>query len=84
MIGHEAIQLEYESADGQWLEAGRLTHRDHSSVAYTTAGHWGIRAGPPVGSTPTGLLVFQPLGTDGFRLTVEHPISQQVGHKLAT
>ncbi|MGF1618597.1 MAG: hypothetical protein ACFCU2_12455, partial [Acidimicrobiia bacterium] len=49
---------------------------------YAIAGQWGLRFGAPVGLTPTGLLVFQPFGTDGLRMTVEHPISQPIGPNL--
>lgn len=79
---HAEIPVHYLPAGGLWLEPGRLIHEDHPSAAYAIAGHWGLRLGAPVGLTPTGLLVFQPLGMDGVRLTVEHPVSQPVGPKL--
>jgi hypothetical protein len=79
---HAEIPVHYLPADGRWLEADRLIHHDHPSAAYGIAGHWRLRLGAPVGLTPTGLLVFQPLGMDGVRLTIEHPVSQPVGHKL--
>ncbi len=79
---HAEIPVHYLPADGRWLEAGRLIHEDHLSAAYAIAGQWGLRFGAPVGLTPTGLLVFQPFGTDGLRMTVEHPISQPIGPNL--
>ena len=79
---HAEIPVHYLPADGLWLEPGRLVHEDHPSAAYAIGGHWGLRLGAPVGLTPTGLLVFQPLGMDGVRLTMEHPVSQPVGPKL--
>ncbi len=80
---HEEIPVHYLPAAGPWLEEGRLIHEDHPSAAYAVAGHWGIRLGPPVGLTPTGLLVLQPAGTTEFRITVEHPVSQPVGLKIS-
>ncbi len=79
---HAEIPVHYLPADGQWLEAGRLIREDHPSAAYAVAGHWRIRLGAPVGVTPTGLLVFQPFGKEGIRLTIEHPVSQPVGPRL--
>jgi hypothetical protein len=79
---HAEIPVHYLPAEGQWLQSGRLIHEDHPSAAYAVAGHWGLRLGAPVGLTPTGLLVFQPFGMDGVRLTVEHPESQPVGSTL--
>lgn len=76
---HAEIPVHYQPADGRWLEPGSVIHEDNPSVAYAVAGHWGLRLGAPVGLTPTGLLVFQPLGMDGVRLTIEHPISRPVG-----
>lgn len=80
---HAEIPVHYLPVNGQWLKAGRLIHQDHASAAYAVAGHWRLRLGPPVGLTPTGLLVFEPLGKDGLRLTIEHPVSQPVGSKLS-
>lgn len=79
---HAEIPVHYLPADGRWLEAGRLIHEGHPSAAYAIAGQWGIRLGAPVGLTPTGLLVFQPLGIEGLRLSIEHPINQPVGPKV--
>jgi hypothetical protein len=79
---HAEIPVHYLPTDGRWIEPGRLIHVDHPSAAYAVAGHWGLRLGAPVGLTPTGLLVFQPLEMDGVRLTMEHPLSQPVGPKL--
>jgi hypothetical protein len=76
------IPVHYLPADGLWLEPGRLVHEDHPSAAYAIAGHWGLRLGAPVGLTPTGLLVFQPLNMGGLRLTIEHPFEEPVGPKL--
>ena len=76
------IPVHYLPADGLWLESGRLVHEDHPSAAYAIAGYWGLRLGAPVGLTPTGLLVFQPLNMDGLRLTIEHPFDQPVGPRL--
>ena len=76
------IPVHYLPAEGRWLEAGRLIHEDHPSAAYAVAGSWRLRLGPPVGITPTGLLVFQPLETDGLRITMEHPVSQPVGPRI--
>jgi hypothetical protein len=79
---HAEIPVHYLPADGRWLEAGRLIHEDHPSAAYAIAGQWGLRFGAPVGLTPTGLLVFRPLGMDGLRMTIEHPVTQPAGPKL--
>jgi hypothetical protein len=79
---HAEIPVHYLPADGRWLEPEHLIHEDHPSAAYAVAGHWGLRLGVPVGLTTTGLLVFQPLGMDGVRLTMEHPVTPPVGPKL--
>lgn len=79
---HAEIPVHYLPADGRWLEADQLIHYDHPSAAYGIAGHWRLRLGAPVGLTPTGLLVFQPPGTDRLRVTIEHPISQPIGLRL--
>jgi hypothetical protein len=79
---HAEIPVHYLPADGRWLEPDQLIHEDHPSAAYALAGHWRLRFGAPVGLTPTGLLVFDPLGMDGIRLSIEHPVSQPVGPRL--
>lgn len=79
---HAEIPVHYLPADGQWLKAGQLIREDHPSAAYAVAGHWRIRLGAPVGVTPTGLLVFQPFGMEGIRLSIEHPVSRPVGPRL--
>lgn len=73
------MPVHYIPAGGRRLEQGRLIHEEHPSAAYAVAGHWGLRLGPPVGLTPTGLLVFQPVGTNDLRITIEHPVSPPVG-----
>jgi hypothetical protein len=79
---HAEIPVHYLPAGGRWLKAGGLVRESHPSAAYAIAGHWGLRLGPPVGVTPTGHLVFQPLDLDDIRLTIERPVSQPVGPKL--
>ncbi|MFP3881893.1 MAG: hypothetical protein ACLFRT_09515 [Actinomycetota bacterium] len=79
---HEQIPVHYIPTAGRLLEEGHLIHEDHPSAAYAVAGHWGIRLGPAVGLTPTGLLVFQPAGMKDLRITVEHPVSQPVDPKI--
>lgn len=79
---HEEIAVHYEPAGGTWLPPGQLIHERHPEAAYGLAGYWRFRLGPPVGLTPTGLLVFQPLGADGLRVTVEHPTRPPVGVQL--
>jgi hypothetical protein len=79
---HAEIPVHYIPIAGRWLQAGQLIHEDHPSAAYAVAGHWKLRLGPPVGLAPTGLLVFQPLGMDDLRMTIEHPVSQPVGFRL--
>jgi len=79
---HAEIPVHYVPAAGKWLETGRLVSDDHPSVAYAVVGKWGLRLGPPVGLTPTGLLVFQPLGMDDSRVCIEYPVSQPVGPRL--
>lgn len=76
---HADVPVHYLPCEGQWLEGDRLIREDHPSAAYAIAGHWGLRLGPPVGLTPTGLLVFQPVGMQDLRITVEHPTSEPVG-----
>lgn len=44
----------------------------HSSAAYGGAAHLGLRLGRPVGVTPNGMLVFQPVGME-LRITIEYP-----------
>lgn len=79
---HAEILVHCEPTAGRWLEEGRLVHDEHLSAAFAVAGHWKLRLGPPVGLTPTGLLVFQPLEVDDFRLGIEQPVSQPVGPRL--
>lgn len=76
---HAEIPVHYLPSGGRWLEEGRLIHKEHPSASYAIAGHWTLRLGAPVGLTPTGLLVFQPLGADGLRAVIEYPVSQPVG-----
>lgn len=80
---HAEIPVHYLPAAGQGLELGRLIHEDHPSAAYAVAGHWGLRLGKPVGLTPTGLLVFQPLGMDGLRITIDQPVTQPVSPRIS-
>lgn len=82
IAAHEEIPVHYLPGGGRWLEEGRLIHEDHPSAVYAVAGRWGIRLGPPVGLTPTGLLVFQPVGMEDLRITVEHPVTQPVGPRI--
>ena len=82
ILAHAEIPVHYLPASGRWLEAGRLIHEDHPSAAYAVAGHWNLRLGRPVGLTPTGLLVFQPLGMDDLRMTIEHLLNQPVGPRI--
>lgn len=79
---HEEIPVHYVPAEGRWLEARRLIHEDHPSAAYAVAGHWSLRLGRPVGLTPTGLLVFQPFGTNDYRITIERPVNQPIGPRI--
>jgi hypothetical protein len=79
---HAEIPVHYQPVDGRWLEPGSLIHEDHPSAAYAVAGHWGLRLGAPVGLTPTGLLMFQPVGMEYLRIAIECPISEPVGPKL--
>lgn len=79
---HAEIPVHYMPAASRWLEEGRLISDDHPSAAYAVAGDWGLRLGPPVGLTPTGFLVFQPVKMDGLRITIEHPVSQPVGPRI--
>lgn len=79
---HAEIPVHYVPAAGAWLPPGRLIHEDHPSAAYAVAGHWSLRLGPPVGLTPTGLLVFQPYGMDDLRLAIEHAVRQPVGPRI--
>lgn len=80
---HAEIPVHYLPNAGRWLEEGRLIHEEHPSAAYAVAADWNLRLGRPVGLTPTGLLVFQPLGMNNSRITIEHPISQPVGARIA-
>ena len=80
---HAEIPVHYLPAEGRWLEPGRLIHEDQPSAAYAVAGRWGLRLGAPVGLTPTGLLVFQPVGLEDLRIAIECPISQPVGPKIS-
>lgn len=75
---HAEVPVHYEPTAGRWLDEGRLIHDEHPSAAYAIAGNWRLRLGRPVGLTPTGFLVFQPLGMDDSRITIEHPVSQPV------
>lgn len=70
---HAEVPVQYEPVAGLWLGSGRLVDDDHPCVAYALAGQLRLRLGPPVGITPTGLLVFQPVGTERHRITLEHP-----------
>lgn len=79
---HSEIPVHYLPSGGRWLEAGRLIHADHPSAAYAVAGYWNLRLGPPVGHSPTGLLVFQPFGMGDSRVTIDHPVSQPVGPRI--
>ena len=79
---HSEVDVRYFPSEGRCLDAGHLIHEDHPSAVYAVAGHWGTRLGPPVGLTPTGLLVFQPRGLDGARITIEHPVSQPVSPRI--
>lgn len=85
--GHAAEPVHYLPAEPvpyvpaepvPYIPAGRLVADDHPSAVYAVAGHWGLRLGPPVALTPTGLLVFQPLALAGNRITVEHPATHPV------
>lgn len=79
---HAEMPVHYLPAGGRWLNPGQLIDENHPSAAYAVAGHWKLRLGPPVGLTPTGLLVFQPFGINDSRLIIEHPVSQPVGPRL--
>lgn len=79
ITAHEEAPVHYLPIAGRWLEDGRLIHEEHPSAAYAVAGLWKLRLGPPIGLTPSGLLVFQPIGMDGARVTIEHPVSQPIG-----
>jgi hypothetical protein len=70
---HAEIPVHYEPHAEYRVGADRLIDDDHPSAAYILAGQWNLRLGPPVGVTPTGLLVFQPLGIADARLTFESP-----------
>lgn len=76
---HAEIPVHYSPTMGGPLKSGCLIHNDHPSVAYAVGGHWNLRLGRPVGLTPTGLLVFQPIGMGDVRLTIEHPVKEPVG-----
>ncbi|MGQ0848256.1 MAG: hypothetical protein ACT4OP_03925 [Actinomycetota bacterium] len=80
---HAEIPVHYEPSAGRWLGHSILIHEGHPAAAYALGGHWRIRLGPPVGLTPTGLLVFQPVGMRNVRLTIAHPVSEPVGLHLA-
>lgn len=79
---HAVIPVHYEPLAGQRVGSGQLIHEDHTSAAYAVASHWGLRLGAPVGHTPTGLLVFQPVGMESLRLTIEYPAGEPVGPYL--
>lgn len=79
---HAEVPVHYEPLAGHRVDPGRLIAEDHPSAAYAVAGHLNLRLGEPVGVTPTGLLVFQPVGMDSLRLTIEHPVSEPVGPYL--
>lgn len=79
---HAEIPVHYEPLAGCRVNTGRLIDEDHPSAAYAVAGHLNLRLGEPVGITPTGLLVFQPVGMASLRLTIEHPVGEPVGPYL--
>ena len=68
---HAEIPAHYQSAEGGSYELGREAH-DQPAIAYAEAGRLGLRLGAPVGSTPSGLLVFEPVGSKDRRITLEH------------
>lgn len=73
---HAEIAVHYEPVARQRVESGGLIGQDHPSASFAVAGYWNLRLGRPVGRTPTGLLVFQPVGMDSLRLTIEHPVRE--------
>lgn len=78
ITAHAEIPVHYEPVARQRVEPGGLIGQDHPSASFAVAGYWNLRLGGPVGLTPTGLLVFQPVGMDSLRLTIEHPVGEPV------
>lgn len=76
------VPVHYEPLAGLRVDSGQLIDEDHPSTAYAVAGHLNLRLGEPVGVTPTGLLVFQPVGLESLRVTIEQPLCEPVGPYL--